>query len=299
MSEENKIEEKNKNTTYFEKNPRVCPVCGLEFYHEQLLTGGGRLIAGKLRNDLRRTYEKTNKFGSIYPLIYVIVVCPDCFYAAQSEDFDLIDRKKIDEARKEKAFRQNYSRTIFEDKLDFTENRTLTTGAASYFLAMASYYWHTVDVFPTFKKAVSALRLSWTLEDLAEERPGKNFDKLIPFFQFKAKDFYNTALEYMQTGKEHAEKLKSFGPDLDKNYGFEGMLYITALLTSDFSFFIKSPEIRGAELLKAKRTVSKIFGSGKSSKNKPSVLLDNVRELYNGINEQIDDLSKKFGIDIQ
>ena len=51
MAEELKI-------SYFEKNPRTCPVCNKEFYHEMLLTGGGRLIAGNLRDDLRRTYEK-------------------------------------------------------------------------------------------------------------------------------------------------------------------------------------------------------------------------------------------------
>ena len=54
MAEELKI-------SYFEKNPRTCPVCNKEFYHEMLLTGGGRLIAGNLRDDLRRTYEKSKK----------------------------------------------------------------------------------------------------------------------------------------------------------------------------------------------------------------------------------------------
>ncbi len=34
--------------TFFEKKQTACPVCDSKFYREDLLSGGGRLLAGKL-----------------------------------------------------------------------------------------------------------------------------------------------------------------------------------------------------------------------------------------------------------
>ena len=175
MAEELKI-------SYFEKNPRTCPVCNKEFYHEMLLTGGGRLIAGNLRDDLRRTYEKSKKYGAVYPLIYVVAVCPHCLYAAFQEDFNMVDSHKIKEAFDSYEQRSKYMHEFFGPDIDFKKNRNLISGAASYFLALDGYRYHTKDSAPTLKKALSSLRLSWTLEDLASIYPNDNYDKLIPFF---------------------------------------------------------------------------------------------------------------------
>ena len=285
----------DKKITFYEKSPRSCPVCGQEFYHEQILTGGGRLIAGSLRKDLRRLYEKTKKYGAVYPLIYSIVVCPQCLYASFSEDFNNISGTEATEALNDKSSREKNMHALFGFHVDFNQNRTLLSGAASYFLAITSYYWHKGISFPTFKKALASLRLSWVLEDLASENNTENFDALIPLFQYKTKEFYNSSIDLMSTDKETTDNLKSFGPDLDKNYGFEGMLYMAALLSSTFSFFIEEPQARGKELLQAKRKLSKIFGAGKSSKSKPSVLLDLVKELYTDINQQLEKLSSETG----
>ncbi|TXJ46784.1 DUF2225 domain-containing protein [Brachyspira pilosicoli] len=291
MAEELKI-------SYFEKNPRTCPVCNKEFYHEMLLTGGGRLIAGNLRDDLRRTYEKSKKYGTVYPLIYVVAVCPHCLYAAFQDEFSLIDNKKINEALDSYEQRSKYMHEFFGIDLDFKKNRDLISGAASYFLALDGYRYHTKDSAPTLKKALCSLRLSWTLEDLANVYPNNNYDKLIPFFQYKASEFYTEAIEYMQNGKESFDKLKSFGPDIDNNFGYEGMLYMGALLGTDAAKFIPDPNVKARTLVQAKRKISKIFGSGKSSKSKPSALLEKLKELHTRINEELAYLNENYGINV-
>jgi uncharacterized protein (DUF2225 family) len=42
-------EDSKKKISFRQKNATICPVCGYEFYREEMLTGGGGgLIAGKL-----------------------------------------------------------------------------------------------------------------------------------------------------------------------------------------------------------------------------------------------------------
>lgn len=284
------IRGKNTKTTFFEKKPRECPFCLTEFYHEGLLTGNARIIAGPLRDDLRRIYEKSNKYGKVYPLIYVVTVCPKCLYASFSEDFLFADTSRADEVLSEQYNRRRYIEDFFGHDIDFTKNRDLLTGAASYFLAMSGYYWHTKDVFPTLKKALSSLRLSWTLEDLATERPNDNYDKLIPFFQYKASELYTKAIGMMQTGEEIHDKVKSFGPDIDNNFGYEGMLYMGACLALSSSIFMPDKAVRLTVLEDAKMKISRVFGSGKSSKSKPGPLLDKIRDLRVSIINEIETL---------
>ena len=73
--------------TFFEKKQTVCPVCDAKFYREELLSGGGRLIAGELTEELRRRYEPSKKFGEVHPLVYPVTVCPTCYFAAYPQDF--------------------------------------------------------------------------------------------------------------------------------------------------------------------------------------------------------------------
>lgn len=284
--------------SFFEKNPRVCPVCETEFYHEMLLTGGGRLIAGELRNDLRRTYEKSKKYGSVYPLIYVVAVCPNCLYASFNEDFSSVDKKKSEDILETKEWRRKYMEEFFGNNINFEKNRDLYSGAASYFLALDGYLYHDKEAAPTLKKALCSLRLSWVLEDLSKEAPNENYDRLIPFFQYKASELYAEAIECMQNGRESFDKIKSFGPDIDNNFGYEGMLYMGALLGFDSSKFIPDPNVKANTLVQAKRKISKIFGSGKSSKSKPSALLEKIKELHNDISEELNSLNKEYGMDL-
>ena len=73
--------------TFFEKKQSVCPVCEAKFFREDLLSGGGRLIAGNLTRELRRQYDPSKKYGEVRPLLYPVTVCPVCYFAAFPQDF--------------------------------------------------------------------------------------------------------------------------------------------------------------------------------------------------------------------
>jgi uncharacterized protein (DUF2225 family) len=98
--------------SYRQKNSSICPVCSFEFHREDLLSGGGRLIAGKLSDDLRRNYEVSKKYGKIYPLAYAVNVCPSCYYSAYPKDFESLkpEAPGFDHGEKKsdkKIFRRN------------------------------------------------------------------------------------------------------------------------------------------------------------------------------------------------
>jgi uncharacterized protein (DUF2225 family) len=278
----------DKKLTFFSKSKLDCPLCGAPFYREELLTGGGRMIAGNLTQDLRRLYEPSKKFGEIFPLVYTITVCPRCRYAAFPQDFF----SPPDEGRlslEEEAERREKSIETLFGPLDFGEPRTLKEGAAAYFLAIMCYDHFTKEDSPTIKQAVCALRAAWTFCDLYHRLPGENYDYLALNFYRKARFFYAQAVEKEQTGKEGIGAMKNLGPDLEKNYGYDGVLYLYGL----FEFLHgsrKDTRRRAAALSRAKTTVAKIFGMGKASKNKPTVLLDRAKQLYADISRELEGL---------
>ena len=73
--------------SYWSKEKCNCPVCKKSFEREVMLSGNGRMIAGPLSEDLHRTFEPSARFGRIYPLIYEIGACPNCFAAFLWSDF--------------------------------------------------------------------------------------------------------------------------------------------------------------------------------------------------------------------
>ena len=75
------------SVTFYSKTETVCPVCGESFRREEMMTGRGRLNAGELTEELRRLYIPSEKYGEVNPLIYYILVCPSCYFAASQFDF--------------------------------------------------------------------------------------------------------------------------------------------------------------------------------------------------------------------
>ena len=71
-----------------------------------------------------------------------------------------------------------------------------------------------------------------------------------------------------------------------------------ALLGTDASKFIPDPNVKAKTLVQAKRKISKIFGSGKSSKSKPSALLEKIKELHTRISEELTYLNENYGINV-
>jgi len=278
----------SEKTTFFSKNPLVCPVCETSFYKEDLLSGGGRLIAGELTEELHRTYEPSKKYGELYPLVYAVLVCPSCLYAAYQQEFPEIKEEAIEVLRVQTDRRVQSVSLVFKD-LDFTNYRGLKEGAASYYLAMMCYDLLNRHYSPTLKRALSALRAAWLLDSLHRKAFSENYDYLSRLFYRKARFFYMQAIEMAQNGQEPLEANVNFGPDLDKNYGYDGLLYVAGLLEYKYGPR-KFPEKRIKSLENAKRIVSKLFGTGKASKSKPSAILDKARELYEEMNKEIKQL---------
>ncbi len=273
--------EKVAGFTFFAKEQIICPVCEAHFKREELKSGGGRLIAGNLTDELHRLYEPSARYGEIFPLVYSITVCPKCHYAALQQDFSVLDKDSL-KGISEKMKERYTSVARICGQFDFTNNRRLAEGAASYYLAMLCYENVSSKFSPTIKRGLCALRAAWLFTDMDKKFPGENYDYVASLFYRKALFFYRRAVELETAGKEIVSNLRFFGPDLDKNYGFDGVLYIVALL--EYKYGSKSdPEKRKELLATQRRSLAKMFGLGKSSKNKPGPLLEHARDLYNSI----------------
>jgi uncharacterized protein len=271
--------------TFFEKKQTACPVCDGKFFREDLLSGGGRLIASDLSPELRRLYEPSKKFGEVSPLLYPVTVCPTCNFAAFAQDFPLIPEKNIRKVELGSDERRRGASLLFP-QLDFTGPRTLFEGAASYFFAVSCYDHYDKKANPTYKSALCSLRAAWLLGDLHGKFPGDNWNYASLVFYRKARFYYRLALERESGGLEAFDQNLAFGPDIDKNYGYYGVIYLAAYL--DFRYgAVHDPEKRAFELENARRMMAKIFGVGKSSKNKPSVLLDKAKEIYEQMGEEL------------
>ncbi len=276
----------NNEITFFSAKPTKCPVCSTEFYLETLRTGRGRLNADKLTLELRRKYRPTEKYGEICPLLYPVIVCPECYYAAFDKDFNDIKQKEVDKLSKMTSIRKRAIKNIFDD-LNFKEERDYKEGIASYYLGIASYDLRIKDKSPTIKQGICALRAAWLFLDLHNKMPNSNYDYLAKLFYKKASLFYKNAVEFEMSGSENFSNVAGLGPDLDKNYGFDGVLYLSTLLEYQYGD-TSNPEKRLEDLKKARTRVSRVFGMGKSNKNKPQEILDRARDLYNELGEFIE-----------
>jgi len=287
------VEESDKKVTFFSRNAIRCQICDNSFYKEELFSGGGRLMAGELAHDLRRIYEPSKKFGELFPLIYYIIVCPHCLFASFPMDFIAGEIVKIKPRLEADTLRRKDTVGMIFKDLNFTEPRRLTEGAASYFLAIMCYDHYDKKMSPTIKQGICALRAAWVFNDLHRKSPNENWEYLAKQFYRKSGFFYAQALDKEQTGAELLSGLKNLGPDLDKNYGYEGLLYLTAFLEYQYGSKqdIKS---RVDKLEKLKRLISKMHGIGKASKSKPSVIINKAKDLYEEIGIEIAELSKEL-----
>lgn len=283
-------EETQSKLSFFSKTPVPCPVCDTEVYREELRTGGGRLIAGDLTAEFRRKYEPSKKYGPVYPLIYPVMTCPNCYYSVFPKDFDFPSGEVKSLLERDTDRRKSTIGKVF-DFLEFESPRNLKEGIASYLFAMMCYDQFPHDKSPTIKRGICALRAAWLSYDLHRAFPGDNYDYLGDIFYRKARFYYTLAVEYEQNGKEGMAAAGALGPDLDKNYGYDGVLYLAAYL--EYTHGPKDDkETRIKALEGAKRTVARIFGMGKASKNKPVVILENAKEMHAKIGEEVEKLKE-------
>ncbi|MBQ0166054.1 MAG: DUF2225 domain-containing protein [Treponema sp.] len=271
--------EKKPTISFYSKQKVTCPVCKKPFEKEEMLSGGGRMIAGELTEELRRIYEPSAKYGKVYPFIYSIGACPVCNTAFLWNDFKTIeDAAAFEKISDSEKTRKEIVETIFPH-YNLKQERTLYDAAAAYYLALLCYESVPPEYSPTIKKALISIRLAWICYELNIECPNHNFDFISLQFYRKALFFYDEAILFETDHTEDIAGIGNFGPDIDKNYGYDGVVYLTAMLEYKYGQKENIPE-RLKKLDQYKRNLARIFGLGKSSKNKPGPLLEHSRALY-------------------
>jgi hypothetical protein len=277
--------EKDRKVTFYAKEATHCPVCDASFHREELFSG--RVNADEMTDELHRTYKPLQAFGEVHPLVYEVEVCPSCFYAAYRQDFMAAGTKFASELRERIDSRVESVQKVFSP-LDYQSPRGLLEGAASYYLALHSYELFSKEFAPTIKCAVSAARAAWLSHDLHAKAPTENWDYVAGLFYRKARFFYRAAIELEQSGKEPYSSQRNLGPDTDKNYGHEGVLYMAAILELKYGP-TDDPAIRTERLNAAKVSVARMFGFGKKNKSKPGPLLEKARDLYDRLKAELKD----------
>lgn len=281
-------DKKKPSLSYFSKEKCACPVCRKDFPKEIMLSGNGRMIAGGLSDELHRTFEPSKKFGRIYPLIYEIGACPNCYTALFWNDFKALqDQDALDNLLSKSEERKKNTETVFP-YFDLGKQRTLYDGVAIYYLALQTYDKVTPDMIPTLKSAIISLRLAWLCNDLEERAPGHNFNYMAQVFYRKSAFYYQQAIIAETERTEKSSSLGNSGPDMDKNYGWDGVVYLCGLLEYKYGQ-TKDPQMRLKKLSESKTAIARLFGLGKSSKSKPGPLLEKARDLYNTLTKELKD----------
>ena len=279
---------KKPKISYWSKNRCHCPVCQNNFEREEMLSGSGRMIAGELTDELHRVFEPSAKYGQIYPVIYSIGACPKCHTALFWSDFEEIqDNNSLNALLADSKNRKEIVNNMFP-YYELTRERNLLDGAAMYYLALLSYEKVDLSYAPTMKRAIISLRLAWICRDLQKIVPEHNYDYAAEVFYRKAQFFYEQTLINETQRIETIAKITNFGPDIDKNYGYDGVIYLNSLL--EYKYGQKEDmQMRYKKLDANKRSIARIFGLGKSSKSKPGPLLEKSRDLYDKLTATLND----------
>ncbi|MDH4129700.1 MAG: DUF2225 domain-containing protein, partial [Spirochaetota bacterium] len=255
--------------------------------------GGGRLIAGTLSLDLRRNYEENKKFGTIIPMIYSVTVCPECYYAVLSEDFLSAARTK-DKLESDQINRSKLVHELFPN-INFRDERNIEHGLLSYILALESYKLFDKRQSPTLKRGICALRASWLCNDMYKHYNKSIFKTMEQLLIRKSAKYYGQALAFSQNATEPFDSTKSIGPDTDKNFGYEGFLYLAGYLNYKLADSDTDLERKGKTYIKVKRIMGKLYGGGRASKDKPTAILNFAKDLYDELREKVKEIESTLG----
>ncbi|MCR4742148.1 MAG: DUF2225 domain-containing protein [Treponema sp.] len=286
MADKKGSEKKVLSISYWSKDKVTCPICKKAFEKEIMRSGNGRMIAGSLTDELHRNFERSAKYGLVYPLIYEVGVCPNCLASFFWSDFN----EKITPEDQDKIFEQSDKRKKAVENIfpyfNLKKERTLYDGAAMYLLALMTYDCMSDYAIPTLKQAIISLRLAWLCKDLNQHCADHNFDFVSQSFYSKALYFYQQAV--IVEKEEKSSTLANMGPDMDKNYGWDGVIYLCGLL--EYKYGQQDDlQLRLKKLNESKTAIARIFGLGKSSKNKPGPLLEHARNLYDNLSKLVND----------
>jgi uncharacterized protein (DUF2225 family) len=156
-----------------------------------------------------------------------------------------------------------------------------------YYLAILTYDEVDLSYLPTMKRAILTLRLAWLCQELEEECPGHNFNVVSDIFYRKAIFFYQQAVINETARVEKSSTLANMGPDSDKNYGWDGVIYLCGLLEYKYGQ-TEDVSLRLKKLDESKIAIARIFGLGKTTKEKPGPLLEHSRNLYEQLTKELE-----------
>lgn len=280
--------EKKVSLSYWSKDKCTCPICKKPFEKEIMRSGNGRMNAGNLSDELHRDYIPSAKYGKVYPLIFEVGCCPNCYSGFFWTDIGIFkNQETCDRIYDNLEKRKQAAETIFP-YFDLKKERTLFDGAAMYYLALQTYDLCDADMLPTLKKGIISLRLAWLTKEIDDACADHNYDYISQVFYRKALFFYQQALVNEQARTEKCSTLNNFGPDQDKNYGWDGVVYLSGLL--EYKYGQQDDiQLRLKKLSESKTAIARIFGLGKSSKNKPGPLLEHARTLYDELTKELND----------
>ena len=256
-------------------------------------SGQGRLSSLFLRRDLRRMYKFSKKFGVYFPLVYNAIVCPECLFASLVEDFEKPELYIPDELKSKENInlRKEQAKIFLPDiNANFTKPRDLKHGMLSFYLSANCYNYCKASGYGEGKKGISLIRGAWCASDLNDQYKDEGYDEISVQFRFRAWKCYTNALKEAYKTKSKFAEIQNYGPDLDTNYGFNGFIYVQAYLTFLFLNTYSSNVEKYKKTMGIQNSLSKVFGFGKSSKNKPTPLLDTARDLYEEARARINKL---------
>ena len=219
------------NISFFRKDELICPSCEKDIPQEDIRTGSGRLDAGELRNDLHRLYISTKEHGSVYPIIYGIYTCNNCYYSLLKYDMGKLSQKSIENISTQDAVaeRKESLKHLFKDIPDFSTNKTLVSAVAAYLLTVQTYNQCNVSDVPTIRMAICALRAAWLCGHIKDFCDDEFVDSLTSILYKKSLFLYNKAMDLALSGDEDLLST-TLGPDIDKDYRYDGVVYIQAWL---------------------------------------------------------------------
>lgn len=289
-------ENDSSSITFRSKNEITCPACGTKFFRENMKTGRGRINAGELSDELRRTYLPTQKYGEVNPLLYPVTVCPNCLFSVFEDDFTRTPEKIQSKILDYQSIRAKYLIKMFGRVPDFLEDRDVYAGTASYVLAISSYSLFEPKKFsPTIKKGLCTLRAAWLLADLRDKENEPRYGELSTLFYKQAALLYEDALNKQSNGKEPIDYCPWLGPDADVNFGYNGFLYVSAILKYKMAVFIEDPFKKVKVYEECKRILSKVFGSGRKAREIPQDLLNYAKDYYEKIGNEMKAISDSLG----
>lgn len=216
-----------------------CPLCNAGFEYEKCYT---KKISPKTRDISLRNIYDTATDAHPNPIIYSLVICPNCIFTAFEPDFAEIKAKPADiqEATKSsKALLTAVGRTTF----DLTGLRGPQIGLASYYLAEIWYDIQNKSPMRNFRLALTAYRRAWML-DIALDAGLIDEDR---FRSERRKALTKAELHYEQSYLGERLKLGTFcGPDYGVDFGDIAMPY---LITYSNYVLAKDPALTAAERL--------------------------------------------------